>query len=471
MMTFEGEIEMNKYDLVVIGAGAGGLSAAYTAKGFGKKVLLIEKEKPGGECTWSGCVPSKGLINLAKEIHHVKKWLPNYEVDTAVILNKVRGVIQNVYSGETPEKLQADGIHYINGAAKIVSQHKVEVNGETIESNKIVISTGSSPFVPPIEGINDVDYLTNENLFAQEKLPKSMLILGGGAIGIEMAQSLNRLGVEVSLVEMMDSILFREEQELVAILREELEKEGVKFFEKHKAVKIETNSEGNIALTVENDGKKSQLNAEGILVAVGRKANIDNLGLEEVGIETTRRGIVVNEKMETSIKNIYAVGDVAGPYQFSHMANVQGIAAAKNAILPINSKVDYTHVAWCTFSDPELARAGMSEEEARKSHEGVRVYEHSYEHLDRAKTKPGSVGKVKLILDKKGKVLGASVLGDRAGEIISEIQVVKTLGLNFSKLTNVIHPYPTYSEILNKISKKVTVDNILENPVVKLVRK
>jgi pyruvate/2-oxoglutarate dehydrogenase complex dihydrolipoamide dehydrogenase (E3) component len=461
---------MKKYDLVVIGAGAGGLSAAYTAKGFGKKVLLIEKEKPGGECTWSGCVPSKGLINLAKEIYHVKKWVPDYEVDTAEILKRVRDVIQNVYSEETPEKLQADGIEYLNGAAKFISEDTVEVNGEKISAHKIVISTGSSPFVPPIEGINDVEYLTNENLFYQEKLPKSILILGGGAIGVEMAQSLNRLGVNVSLVEMMDTILFREEQDLVKMLRDELEKEGVNFYEKHKAVKVEK-SETGVTLTVEKDGIKSQLSAESILVAVGRKANMSGLGLEEAGIKTNRRGIEVNEKLETSLKTVYAVGDVAGPYQFSHMANVQGILAAKNAILPINSKIDYTHVAWCTFSDPELARAGMSEEEAKKSHEGVRIYEHSYEHLDRAKTKPGSIGKVKLILDKKGKVLGASVLGDRAGEIISEIQVIKTLGLNFAKLTNVIHPYPTYSEILNKISKRVTVDNILENPIVKLVRK
>jgi pyruvate/2-oxoglutarate dehydrogenase complex dihydrolipoamide dehydrogenase (E3) component len=461
---------MKKYDLIVIGAGAGGLSAAYTAKGFGKKVLLIEKEKPGGECTWSGCVPSKGLINLAKEIHHVKKWVPDYEVDTAEILKRVRDIVQNVYSEETPEKLQSDGIEYLNGAAKFISESTVEVKGEKISANKIIISTGSSPFVPPIEGINDIEYLTNENLFYQEKLPKSILILGGGAIGVEMAQSLNRLGVEVSLVEMMDSILFREEQDLVKMLKDKLEKEGVNFFEKHKAVKTEKTNIG-VTLTIEKNGNKSQLSAESILVAVGRKANISNLGLEKVGIKTNQKGIEVNNKLETSLKNVYAVGDVAGPYQFSHMANVQGILAAKNAILPINFKINYTHVAWCTFSDPELARAGMSEEEARKTHNVVRVYEHSYEHLDRAKTKAGSIGKVKLILDKKGKVLGASVLGDRAGEIISEIQVIKTLGLNFAKLTNVIHPYPTYSEILNKISKRVTVDNILENPVVKLVRK
>jgi pyruvate/2-oxoglutarate dehydrogenase complex dihydrolipoamide dehydrogenase (E3) component len=461
---------MRKYDLIVIGAGAGGLSAAYTAKGFGKKVLLIEKEKPGGECTWSGCVPSKGLINLAKEIHHVKKWVPNYKVDSTEILKRVRDIVQNVYSEETPEKLQADGIEYLNGVAKFISENSVEVNGEKISANKIVISTGSSPFIPPIEGISDIEYLTNENLFYQEKLPKSILILGGGAIGVEMAQSLNRLGVEVSLVEMMDSILFREERDLVKMLRDKLEKEGINFFEKHKAVKVEK-SDAGITLIVEKDGIKSQLSAESILVAVGRKANMSGLGLDEVGIKTNKKGIEVNDKLETSLKNIYAVGDVAGPYQFSHMANVQGILAAKNAILPINFKIDYTHVAWCTFSDPELARAGMSEEEARQTHNGVRVYEHSYEHLDRAKTKAGSIGKVKLILDKKGKVLGASVLGDRAGEIISEIQVIKTLGLNFAKLTNVIHPYPTYSEILNKISKRVTVDNILENPIVKLVRK
>lgn len=461
---------MDEYDLIIIGAGAGGLSAAYTAKGFGKKVLLIEKDKPGGECTWSGCVPSKGLINLAKEIKHIKKWIPSYEVDSSEILKKVREVIHKVYADETPEKLQADGIEYLNGAAKLKTKNIVEVNGKNVKAKKIIISTGSSPFIPPIEGIDDTEYLSNENLFYLEELPKSMLILGGGAIGIEMAQALKRVGVEVSLVEMMDSILFREEQDLVKILKSELEKEGVKFYEKHKAIKVEQLKSG-IKLTVEKDDVKSQLSADAILVAVGRKANMSNLGLEELGIKTTRRGIEVNEKMETNLKNIYAVGDVAGPYQFSHMANVQGIAAAKNAILPINSKVDYSHVAWCTFTDPELARAGMTEEEAKQKHEGVRVYEHSYEHLDRAKTKPGSIGQVKLILNKKGKILGASILGDRAGELISEIQVIKTLNLNFSKLTNVIHPYPTYSEILNKISKRVTVDNILENPIVKLVKK
>ena len=461
---------MKEYDVAIIGAGSGGLTAAYTAKGFSKKVILIDKNKPGGECTWSGCIPSKALINIAKEIYAARKY-SDIKVDTGEVLEKVRKIISNVYEEETPEVLKRDGIDYINGFAKFIGKNTLNVNGEEIKAKKIFISTGSSPMVPPIEGLKDVNYLTNENIFLEGKLPESIIVLGGGAIGVELSQAMNRLGVKVSLVEMMDTILNKEEPKLIAMLERKLRSEGVNLYTSCKAEKV-SEEYGKVSLSVVKDGSVEVIIADKILVCLGRIPNIKGLDLEKVSVIYNKKAIEVNAYLETSTKGIFAIGDVAGPYLFSHMANVHGITAVQNALLPIKKKINYSHVAWCTFSDPELARAGFTEQEAREKYgDSIRVYEQDYKNLDRSKTKENDEGIVKIICDKKGKVLGASILGDRAGEIISEIQVVKTLGINFGKLTKVIHPYPTYGEILLKISKKVYLDNILNNSFVKLFRK
>jgi pyruvate/2-oxoglutarate dehydrogenase complex dihydrolipoamide dehydrogenase (E3) component len=461
---------MKEYDVAIIGSGSAGLTAAYTAKGFSKKVILFDKNKPGGECTWSGCIPSKAIINIAKEIHIAKKY-SDIKADTGEVLEKVRKIISNVYEEETPEVLKRDGIDYINGFAKFIDKNTLNVNGEEIKAKKIFISTGSSPMVPPIEGLKDVNYLTNENIFREEKLPESIIILGGGAIGVELAQAMNRIGVKVSLVEMMDTILNKEEPKLIAMLERKLRSEGVKLYTSYKAEKV-SEKHGKISLYVIKDGSQEVITADKILVCLGRVPNIEGLDLEKASVIYNKKAIAVNEYLETSTKGIFAIGDVAGPYLFSHMANVQGITAVQNALLPIKKKINYSHVAWCTFSDPELARAGFTEQEAREKYgDSIRVYEQDYNNLDRAKTQEDDEGIVKIICDKRGKVLGASILGDRAGEIISQVQVVKTLGINFAKLTKVIHPYPTYGEVLLKISKKVYLDNILNNSIIKLFKK
>lgn len=452
------------YDLIVVGAGAGGLTSAISAKGFGKSVLLIEKDKPGGECTWSGCVPSKGLINIAKGVHAAKQYV-DFTPDTGKALAEVREVIQRVYAHETPEVLEGQGINYIRGRARFLDGETIQVEDKKFKAKKIIVATGSSPFVPPIEGIDTVKYLTNENLFIQEKFPKSMIILGGGAIGVEMAQAMNRLGVEVHLVEMMENILFREDQELAAILSERLVEEGVKIHVGTKAVKVE-NCDPKVRLITEKEGEAGVIIGDALLVAVGRKANVEGLGLEEAGIEYTGKGIVVDKHLQTSNSNVYAVGDVAGPYQFSHMANYQGIIAVQNALTPLKKSVDYTHVTWCTFTEPELASAGMTEEAARRDREDIIVYRFTEEDLDRAKTKPGDIFQVKIICDSKKHILGCQILADRAGELISEIQAVKTNGLTLDKLAGVVHPYPSYGEIFNKAGKKAYIDKLLGNPVV-----
>lgn len=458
-------------DILILGAGAAGLTAAFTGAGFSKKVIMVDKNKPGGECTWSGCIPSKALINRAKEIYHVRKYVPDFAPDTEKILEEVRQVMEDVYQNESPEVLAKSGIEFIQGKATFLDAHRIEVNGEVIEAKKVIIATGSKPLIPPIEGLKDIDYLTNENLFQQQTFPKSLLILGGGPIGSEMAQAIVRLGTEVHLVEKGPRILGNDEEQHAKLVQDRLESEGVHIHTGTEAKSVKQQG-GKIHLTVEKDGKQFDLTADKILVALGRQATLEGYGLEKTGVGYSKKRIKVDQHMETTAKGVYAIGDVVGPYQLSHMANAQGITAAQDAILPIRRKMDYSHVTWCTYTDPEIGHSGLTEKQARDKHgDSIRVYTHSYDELDRAKTKPDYMGELKVILDKKGMILGASAVGDRAGEIISHIQTLKMLEINMGKLSSVIHPYPTYSEILVKLGKKIYVDNLLNKPIVKQVTK
>jgi len=459
---------MKVFDLIVIGSGAAGLTSAFTALGFGKKVLIIEKHKSGGECTWSGCIPSKGLINQAKDVFIAKKFA-KIEVDSATILTQVRAISEAIYTHETPEVLEQAGAVFVQGEAAFVSSKVIQVGAEQYRGKKIIIATGSSPAVPPISGLSAVPYLTNDNFFEQDKLPASILVLGAGAIGMELAQAMNRLDVQVTVVEMMPEVMFREEPDMAALIREKLSSEGVVFHLGTKAVAVESSPTG-VRLTVSQGESEQVLEAEKILVALGRAPNISGLNLAAVGIET-ERGIVVDQYLQTTAKGVYACGDVAGPYLLSHMANYQAKLATLNALLPIRRKVNYAHVAWTTFTDPEFARAGMTEAEARAAQgDSIRVYHYDFNKLDRAKTKAGDMGRIKLITSSRGKVLGAHIIGERAGEMIAQVQVVKTLGLNFAKVQGVIHPYPTYSDALRQIAQQVFLDNILLHPVVKFFR-
>ena len=459
---------MEKFDLIVIGSGAAGLTSAFTALGFGKKVLIVERHKSGGECTWSGCIPSKGLINEAKAVHTARKFA-EFKVDTAAILARVRATSESIYQHETPEVLEQAGAIFVTGPAIFESAKIITVNERRFQGKKIMIATGSSPLVPPIPGLDTVPYLTNDNFFEQQALPESMVVLGGGAIGMELSQAMNRLGVDVTVVEMMPEVMFREEPEFSAIVRQTLAAEGVKFLLGAKATLFE-NCEAGVRVHAEKDQKNIVIEARSLLVALGRSPNIDGLNLAAAGIEINK-GIKVDERLQTTAKGVYACGDVAGPYLLSHMANFQGKIATMNALFPLRRKVSYEHVAWATFTDPEFARAGLTEAEAKEQHgDSIRVYHYDFDKLDRAKTKQGDMGRIKLITNRKGKVLGAHIIGERAGELIAEVQVVKTLGLNFAKLQGVIHPYPTYSDALRQIAQQVFLDNLLNHPVVRFFR-
>ena len=462
---------MNSYDLIVIGTGAGGLTAGFTALGFGKKVLFIDKAKPGGECTWSGCIPSKALINIAKQAQAAHSIGAQITIDTANVLEQVQDVIANVYAEETPEKLQEAGADFVQGEARFIDRQTVKVNEKSYSAKRFVIATGSSPLIIPIPGLDSVDYLTNDNFFTQQQLPDSVIVLGGGAIGLELAQAMNRLGTQVTVVEMMAEVMFREEQKLAAQLREQLAQEGVDFLLGAKATQVNSSAEG-IQVNVEKEGSTNTIQAKALLLALGRKANTAGLGLEDIGCKLNNGSIEVNAKMQTSIPGIYACGDVVGPYQFSHMANYQGKIATMNALLPFKRKADYSHAAWTTFTEPEFARTGLTEQQAREQYgDGIRVYEYDFEKLDRAKTKLGEQGRIKLICDKRARVLGAHILGPRAGELICEVQVIKSLGKPFSALQSVIHPYPTYADSLRQLAQQVYLDRLLNNPVVRAVNK
>lgn len=459
------------YDVVVIGAGSGGITSAVTAAGFGKKVLLVDRSKPGGECTWSGCVPSKALINEAKKVHTVRNEIEGFSYDSKKAMDHIHSVREKIYSHESPEALEKLGIEFKQGHAEFKDGATLLVNGEELKGRTYIISTGSSPFVPDIDGIDSVPYLTNESIFELERLPDSLIVLGGGPIGVELAQAASRLGTRVELVEMMDSLMFREERDFTLAIQDRLSEEGVALHLGARAESVSSGEKG-VILRYDRKGEKRSLEADALLVAIGRKPNLDGLGLDRAGIRYNRKGIEVNSRLRTSRAGVYAIGDVAGPYQFSHMANAQGIVATQNAILPVKRRMNYKHTAWVTFTEPEMARAGMTEAEAREIHgDSVRIYHFDFNQLDRAVTGGESIERAKLVLDKKGKVLGASILADRAGELIGELQLLKSRGINFAAMGSVIHPYPTYAELFSKMGKKVLVDNILNHPLVRLFRK
>jgi pyruvate/2-oxoglutarate dehydrogenase complex dihydrolipoamide dehydrogenase (E3) component len=469
------------YDLIVIGAGAAGFVASKLAAGMGKRVAMIEKGRLGGECTNYGCVPSKTLIKAANALHQMRRardfgltvdetlW---GRVGTGNVLDHVRSVVQRVYDGHPARMFENLGIKVMFGHALFRDNHTITINGATISATSFILAMGSSAFIPPIEGVQTVPYLTNETIFDLPGLPGSLIVLGGGPIGTELTQAFVRLGVDATIVEMADQILAREDREVRDLLASRLVFEGVKIRTRTKAVKL-SQENGKILLAVEDEQKKvAFITADAVLVAVGRKANVDGLDLEKAGVEHSPKGVKADAMLRTSSPNIFAAGDVVGPYQFSHMAEYQARIAAQNALLPIKKRANYEHYGWCMFTDPELAHVGLTEEEARERHgDKVRIYRWAYKDTDRGKTDGEEFGMSKLICDAGFRIIGAHILGARAGDLIHEAQVAKMLGIPLHKLDSVIHIYPTFTDAVKQPAKLAYIDHLQENPVVKLLSK
>lgn len=458
------------YDLIVIGGGAAGFVSAKLAAGLGKKVALIEKTRLGGECTNYGCVPSKTLIRSANTLFHARCIEGSTTAPSSgTVMDHVRSVVKKVLDGHGAEVFERLGIRVLFGEPRFLDNHTLDVSGTTLTAKRFIISTGSSPFIPPIDGIDTVPFLTNDNVWDLDRLPSSMLILGGGPIGTELAQAFARLGTTTTIVEMGEQILIREDKDLRDRLAGRLASEGVIIRTGTKAVSV-TRENGKIGLTVEDtDRNRGSLLADAILVAVGRKANVNGLGLEQAGVKYSQKGITVDEQLRTSAPNIYACGDVAGPYQFSHMAEYQARIAAQNAVLPVKKRVSYDHYIWCTFTDPELAHAGLTEEEARaRSGDRLRVYTWQYADTDRGKTDGEEFGVAKFVCDNRYRLLGAHILGPRAGELIHEAQILKTFDMPFYKLDSVIHVYPTFTDVVKQPAKLCYIDKVRSTWYVKL---
>ncbi len=465
------------YDLIILGGGGGGITGAMLAHGLGKKVALIDKRRFGGECTWSGCVPSKSLLHAAHTVWTARRagfytaaGRTDFSISGAAVMQSVRDIVSNIYEDEKPEVFEKLGITALeNASVRFIDAHTVEASGKKMSAKKFLIATGSSPLVPPIPGLDAAPYYTNENIFSLEALPASLIILGGGPIGIELSQAMNRLGVAVTVIEMAPAILIREEAELSARLSAILTREGVRLMTGAKVVRVE--NPGRPAVVYEKDGAQGRTEADALLVAAGRKPNVEGLALDQIGVAADRRGIAVNGYLQTSLSHIFAAGDVVGPYQFSHTANYQAIVGVSNAFLPFKKRADYDAVPWCTFTDPELARSGLTEAEAREKYGSqIRVYRAEYAKLDRARTELATEGLAKFVCDTRGKLLGIHILGERAGEVLHEAHAARTLGIPLHQLNDVIHTYPTYSELTRQAARAAYIDRIASNPVVRLVK-
>jgi pyruvate/2-oxoglutarate dehydrogenase complex dihydrolipoamide dehydrogenase (E3) component len=447
------------FDIGILGGGAAGLTIASGASQFGAKTLLIEKEKElGGDCLHFGCVPSKTLIRTANVYHLMKNaerfGLPPADlkaVDFQKVAKRIQSVIRLIQEHDSKERFCELGARVEFGDAYFIDENAVRLNGEIYSAKKWVIATGSSPFIPPIDGIDKTTYITNKELFSLNSLPKSMICIGGGPISIEMAQAFARLGSEVTVIELADQILGVEDKDMAEQLMNVLIADGITFHLNSAALSVKDLGGEKEVVIKKREGDILNLRAETILVAVGRQANLKNLGLENISVEFDKKGLKVDNRLRTNHKHIYAAGDTTGTYQFTHAAGYEGGVVLSNAILRIPRKVDYTNLPWCTYTAPELASIGMNEKRASASGIHHSVWTEEFKANDRSLAEGEEVGRIKLLLDEKEKPVGIQILGPCAGELISEWVSVLNGGIRLSTLASYVHPYPTLGEINKKV--------------------
>ncbi len=440
-----------KADICVIGAGSAGLSIAAVAAQLGAKVVLIERGRMGGECLNFGCIPSKALLAAAKVAHTVRNaHLFGIDAVPAVDFKRVHAHVRSVIDAIAPhdsiERFEKLGATVVRGEARFNSPREIVVGDRLIRAHRTVVATGSAPVVPPIPGLDQVRYFTTETIFENDVLPEHLLILGGGPIGVEIGQAYRRLGAKVTIVE-REKAMPKDDQELARPLLQHLVDEGVVIRERASVMAVLQDGKG-INLTIEEAGQTTQLRGSHLLVAAGRSARTAGLGLETAGIKFDKKGIVVDKHLKTSAHGIYAAGDVVDGPHFTHVCSYHAGIVIRNALFRIPAKTDYRSLPWVTYTDPELAQIGMTEEVARKEHgENVRIIRVPYSANDRAQTERGADGMVKLIAHRRGHVLGASILGAHAGELAHLWVVAIEQKLKLRDLAQMIAPYPTWGEL------------------------
>ena len=444
-------------NLVVIGAGSAGLVTAYIAAAVKAKVTLIEKHQMGGDCLNTGCVPSKALIRSAKLLSHIRRSAEfgirkaTAEFDFAEVMERVQRVIKEVAPHDSVERYTGLGVDVVQGTAKIVSPWAVEVTDaegtRTLTTRSIVIAAGGRPFIPPIPGLADIDYLTSDNVWNLRELPKRLLVLGGGPIGSELTQTFARLGSQVTQVQKAPRILIREDPEVSDLVTRRFREEGVTVLVNHKAQRFVVENGENIVIA-EHEGQEVRIPFDAVLVAVGRVANTQGYGLEELGI-TASHTVETNAWLQTNYPNIYAAGDVAGPFQFTHIAAHQAWFAAVNALFsPFKTfKADYSVIPWSTFVDPEVARVGLNEQEAKEKGIACEVSVYGLDDLDRAIADGEAHGFIKVLtVPGKDRILGVTIVGEHAGDLLAEYVLAMRCGIGLNQILGTIHIYPTLAE-------------------------
>lgn len=439
-------------DICVIGAGSAGLSVAAGAAQLGARTVLIEAARMGGDCLNTGCVPSKALLAAAKAAANVRRagrfgvQAGEPQVDFAAVNRHVHDVIAQIAPHDSVERFTGLGCTVIEARARFVDERTVEAGDQRIGARRFVVATGSRAAVPPIPGLADVPFFTNESLFDNTTLPGHLIVIGGGPIGCEMAQAHRRLGARVSVLDLA-TVLPKDDPDMVAIVRQALRADGITIEEGARILKLERRGGGVAVVVADGDGERAIAGSH-LLVAAGRRPNVEDLGLEAAGVEYGPKGITVDPRLRTSNRRVFAAGDVAGSYQFTHLASYHAGIVLRNALFRVPAKVDTRALPWVTYTDPELAHVGLTEAQARAEGSGeVRVLTSTFAENDRARTERTTEGSIKVVVAKRGRILGATIVGAHAGELILPWVLAIQARMKIGVLAGAIAPYPTLSEI------------------------
>jgi len=465
MTTREHEMNTQKgsgiYNVIVIGAGTAGLVTAAGTAGLGGRVALIERKHMGGDCLNFGCVPSKALISSARRLHamrHAHKWgiaPPSVEPDFERIFGRMRERRARIAPNDSQERFESLGVDVFRGEARFLSPHEVEVGGTKLRARHFVIATGTHAARPTIAGLDQVRAFTNETIFEELKeKPARLLVLGGGPIGCELSQTFARFGVQVTLVQRGARLLPKEDADAAEVLTESLKNDGTSVLTGAELVRVQARGVRGGTATIRIGEETREQEFDALLIAAGRTPNLDSLALDAAGVRTNKRGVEVNDYLQTSQPHIYAAGDITGRFLFTHMADFQARIVVRNILMPfqlLRRRTDYSVVPWCTYTDPEIARVGLSEEEARKEGVEYDLYRQPMSEVDRAVVENATAGFAK-VLTRKGtdKLLGATIVAEHAGDLLQPLVLAMHAGLGLGKVAAAIHPYPTFVEVERK---------------------
>lgn len=462
-------------DICVIGAGSGGLSVAAGAAQMGAKVVLVEKGEMGGDCLNTGCVPSKSILaagHVAQNMRDAGSFgvqALEPKVDWAAVHRHIHEVISAIAPNDSQQRFEALGVTVIRAAGQFEDARTLRAGDQRIRAKYFVLATGSSPFVPPFEGLDQVPYFTNENIFDNRKKVEHLIVVGGGPIAMEMAQAHLRLGARVSVMK-KSRFLIKDDPELSRVIIGRLQKEGMEFHEGGHDLAVEKTDDGKIAVRHTTDIYSQSVTGSHLLIASGRRANVNGMNLEAAGVAYGARGVDVDARLRTTSKRIFAIGDVAGPYQFTHMAAYQAGIVIRNMLFKLPAKVDYSAVPWVTYTDPELAQVGMSEAAAEQAGREIRVLRWHFSENDRAQAEKRTEGLVKVITTPRGRILGAGIVGLHAGELIQPWVLAISQKMKIGAMASMIAPYPTLAEVNKRIAGSFYTEKLFSQGTKRLVK-